>query len=104
MPTFALTDAWGARDVVGVLAASETIFEREGPAAPDKARDSRVALAATSPRPACKRLAAEGSAREAASTLKRHPFYVQKLVRPGADFRTTSCAARSFACRASTTR
>ena len=83
-PTFALTDAWAQRDAGRTLDASETIFEREGRPRRDTAPRMAGALAnhlAFMRR--CQRLAAEGvRARDAASTLKRHPFYVGS-VRPG---------------------
>src|SRR5829696_9375447 len=70
-PTFELTDAWAQRDLGRTLGATETIFEREGRPRRD-----------TAPR-----LAAEGvRAREAASTLKRHPFYVEKVFGQAANF------------------
>ena len=45
----------------------------------------------------CKRLLAAGcSSQEVASRLKRHPYYVQKLVRAGAKLhRATSCGDAS---------
>jgi DNA polymerase-3 subunit delta len=74
-PTFALTDAWAARDTARTLAATETIFEREGRPRRDTAPRLAGALGnhlAFVRR--CSRLAAEGvRPRDAASTLKRHP-------------------------------
>ena len=87
-PTFALTDAWAQRDPGGTLDASETIFEREGRPRRDTAPRMAGALAnhlAFMRR--CQRLAAEGvRARDAASTLKRHPFYVEKVFGQAANF------------------
>jgi DNA polymerase-3 subunit delta len=87
-PTFELTDAWGRRDVGATLDASETIFEREGRPRRDTAPRLAGALVnhvAFARR--CQRLAAEGvRAREAASTLKRHPYYVEKVFAQAANY------------------
>jgi DNA polymerase III subunit delta len=87
-PTFALTDAWAQRDGGRTLAASETIFEREGRPRRDTA--PRMAGALTNHLAfmrRCQRLAAEGvRPRDAASTLKRHPFYVEKVFAQAANF------------------
>ena len=87
-PTFTLTDAWARRDTGGTLEASETIFEREG----RPRRDTAPRLAAAlghhlSFVRRCQRLAAEGvRPRDAATTLKRHPFYVEKVFSQAANF------------------
>jgi DNA polymerase-3 subunit delta len=87
-PTFALTDAWAARDTGGTLAATETIFEREGRPRRDTAPRLAGALGnhlAFVRR--CGRLAATGvRPRDAAGTLKRHPFYVEKVFGQAANF------------------
>jgi DNA polymerase-3 subunit delta len=87
-PTFTLTDAWAQRDVGRTLEASETIFEREGRPRRDTA--PRLAGALTNHLAfvrRCQRLAAEGvRARDAASTLKRHPFYVEKVFAQAGNF------------------
>jgi DNA polymerase III delta subunit len=87
-PTFALTDAWAARDASRTLAAAETIFERESRPRREVAPRLAAALAnhlAFVRR--CGRLAAEGvRPRDAASTLKRHPFYVEKVFAQAAGF------------------
>ena len=87
-PTFALTDAWGQRDAGRTLEASETIFEREGRPRRDTAPRLAGALGnhlALVRR--CQRLAAEGvRPRDAAATLKRHPFYVEKVFAQAANF------------------
>lgn len=87
-PTFALTDAWGRRDVGATLEASETIFERE--AQPRRNIAPRLAGALGNHLAfvrRCQRLAAEGvRARDAASTLKRHPFYVEKVFAQAANY------------------
>lgn len=86
--TFELTDAWAQRDLGRTLGATETIFEREGRPRRDTAPRLAGALGnhvAFMRR--CQRLAAEGvRAREAASTLKRHPFYVEKVFGQAANF------------------
>jgi DNA polymerase-3 subunit delta len=87
-PTFALTDAWAQRDGGRTLAASETIFEREGRPRRDTA--PRMAGALTNHLAfmrRCQQLAADGvRPRDAASTLKRHPFYVEKVFSQAANF------------------
>src|SRR5918995_2262615 len=87
-PTFALTDAWAQRDSSRTLAATETIFEREGRPRRDTAPRLAGALGNhLSFMRRCQRLAAEGMrARDAASTLKRHPFYVEKVFAQAASF------------------
>ena len=87
-PTFALTDAWAQRDLSRTLAATETIFEREGRPRRDTAPRLAGALGNhLSFMRRCQRLAAEGMrARDAASTLKRHPFYVEKVFAQAASF------------------
>jgi DNA polymerase-3 subunit delta len=81
LPTYALTDAWGRRDVAGALDASETIFEREGRPRRDTAPRLAGALGSHVARVrACQALAAEGvRPRDAAGRLKMHPFYAEKL-------------------------
>jgi len=88
MPSFALTDAWGRRDVVAVLAAAEASFEREASPRRDVAPRLVGALARHLARiQECKSLVAEGhTSSEIASRLKRHPYYVQKLVRQAEAF------------------
>ena len=88
VPIFALTDAWGARDVPAVLRAAESILER-----PERTRRDEVTR--ISARFAghvqlvreVQELAAEGlSAREAASRLRKNPYYVQKLFAQAGNF------------------
>ena len=87
-PIFALTDAWAQRNAGRTLDASETIFEREG----RHRRETAPRLAGAlgnhlSFMRRCQRLAAEGvRARDAATTLKRHPFYVEKVFGQAANF------------------
>lgn len=80
-PTFALTDAWALRDVARTLGASETIFEREGRARRDVAPRLAAALGNHVGRVRqCQKLAADGvRPRDAAGTLKLHPFYAEKV-------------------------
>jgi DNA polymerase-3 subunit delta len=87
-PTFTLTDAWAQRDAGRTLEASETIFEREG--RPRRETAPRLAGALSghlSFMRRCQRLAADGvRPRDAAATLKRHPFYVEKVFAQAANF------------------
>ncbi len=82
-PIFLLTDAWAARDAARVLAASETIFERESKPRRDTAARLAAALGGHLGRlRSLKRLAAEGvKPREAAGRLRMHPFYAEKVAR-----------------------
>jgi DNA polymerase III subunit delta len=74
-PPFALTDAWGRREVGGVLAAAEGLLERGD----DPSRlVAQLANHVVRVR-ACRALDAEGvSPREAAGRLKMHPFAAEK--------------------------
>lgn len=87
-PVFALTDAWAQRDAGRTLEASETIFEREGRPRRDTAPRLAGALGNhLSFMRRCQRLAADGvRARDAAATLKRHPFYVEKVFAQASNF------------------
>jgi DNA polymerase III subunit delta len=87
-PIFALTDAWGRRDVRGVLSACETLLDRS-----DRSRRDELARIAGSMAShvarvrACQALAAEGvRPREAASSLKLHPFAAEKAFAQAANF------------------
>lgn len=81
LPTYALTDAWGARDASRTLDASETLFERE----PKPRRDTAARLAGTlgshvSRLRAIKRLNEAGvPSKEAAERLRLHPYRAQKM-------------------------
>lgn len=88
IPSFALTDAWGARDLAAALGAVEASFEREASPRRDIAPRLLFALARHLARlEDCRALLAEGhSSQEIASRLKRHPYYVQKLVRQAENF------------------
>ena len=79
--TFALTDAWGARDVGDVLRAAEARIEHSG----DPRSKTIPQIAATltghvTRIQTIQALEAEGiAAKEAAARLRQHPFYVGKL-------------------------
>ena len=77
---FELTDAWGRRDVPGVLGACEAILDRSERSRRDELARVAGALAAHVTRVrACQALAAEGvRARDAAARLKVHPFVAEK--------------------------
>jgi DNA polymerase III subunit delta len=85
---FAMTDAWGRRDVAGVLEASERLLSRTGGPARDGLPrvvgllTSHVARVAE-----CRALADEGvSPRDAAERLKKNRFYVEKLFQQAENF------------------
>jgi len=82
MPPFALTDAWGRRDVAAVLAAAESLVESSTiPAVVGRlaAHVRRVK--------ACKALEAEGvRPRDAAGTLRMHPFAAEKAFAQARNF------------------
>jgi DNA polymerase-3 subunit delta len=78
VPPFALTDAWGRRDVRGVLGACESILEHASRSGEVHMLIGRL-VAHVRRVEACRRLDAEGvAARDAASTLKMHPFAAEK--------------------------
>jgi DNA polymerase-3 subunit delta len=85
---FALTDAWGARDVDAVLTASEGILERSGE--PRSRTIPRIVGILTGHVASVRRAQAfdaQGvAAKEAAATLKRHPYYVSKLYAQARNF------------------
>jgi DNA polymerase-3 subunit delta len=78
---FALTDAWGARDVEAVLTASEGLLERSGD--PRSRTIPRIVGILTGHVASVRRAQAFDArgiaAKDAAVTLKRHPYYVSKL-------------------------
>jgi len=85
---FALTDAWGRRDVSAAMEACELALERaRGPRRDEIPRlVGRVAAHVRLVRE-CRRLSDEGrSAREAASSLKKNPYYVQRLYAQAGNF------------------
>jgi DNA polymerase III subunit delta len=81
VPGYELTDAWGRRDLAGALTACQTLIERSGdPVSRTVPALIGLLVAHVGRVRACQALAEEGlSPREAASRLKRHPFYVEKL-------------------------
>lgn len=81
IPGYDLTDAWGRRDLPGALAACQTLLDRSGdPASRTVPQLIGLLVGHVGRVRECQLLAEEGlSAREAASRLKRHPFYVEKL-------------------------
>lgn len=87
-PPFALTDAWGRRDVAGVLAASERLLSRAG--VPPRDALPRIVGVLTNhvERVAdCQALSAEGvPPKQAAAQLKKNRFYVEKLYEQAANF------------------
>ncbi|TMM20794.1 MAG: DNA polymerase III subunit delta [Actinobacteria bacterium] len=87
-PPFDLTDAWGARDVPGVLAASERIIERSGDATRDVLlRTAGLMTSHVGRVRECRRLDAEGvPPAAAAERLKRNRYYVQKLYEQAGNF------------------
>jgi DNA polymerase-3 subunit delta len=86
--SFALTDAWGARDVAGVLRASESMLERSGdPRSRTIPRLLGILGSHVSRIQECQALEAEGvSAKDAAVRLKRNPYYVGKLYAQARNF------------------
>jgi DNA polymerase III subunit delta len=88
IPIFDLTDAWGAREAGAALAASEAILERSGGSRSSEITRivGRLANHVQRVREG-QALAAEGlSARQAASQMKKSPYYVQKLFAQAANF------------------
>ena len=78
VPPFVLTDAWGRRDVAGVLGACESILERSTRSGEIPMLVGRL-VAHVRRVQACQRLDAEGvRARDAAAELKMHPFAAEK--------------------------
>jgi DNA polymerase-3 subunit delta len=89
-PGFALTDAWGTRDVGAVLRAAERLLDRTGD--PHSRTIPRLVGSLTTHVArlrSCQALDAEGvPSKEAATRLKMHPFYVQKLYGQARNFGT----------------
>lgn len=82
IPGYELTDAWGRRDLAATLAACQTLIERSGdPVSRTVPALVGLLVGHVARVRAVQSLVEEGlSAREIASRLKRHPFYVEKLV------------------------
>jgi DNA polymerase III subunit delta len=87
-PVFAVTDAWGARDVGGVLAAVEALLERSHrPRSGELIRLVAMLVGHVGRVRRCARLAEQGvRARDAAATLKMHPFAAEKAFKQAANF------------------
>ena len=85
---FALTDAWGSRDVAAVLGASESLLERSGE--PRSRTIPRVVGTLTNHVARirqCQALETQGvSAKDAAARLRQHPYYVGKLYAQARNF------------------
>jgi DNA polymerase-3 subunit delta len=81
VPGYELTDAWGRRDLPGALTACQTLLERSGdPVSRTVPMLIGMLVAHVGRVRDCQLFADQGlTAREAASRLKRHPFYVEKL-------------------------
>ena len=81
IPGYELTDAWGRRDLGGALLSCQTLLERSGdPVSRTVPMLIGMLVAHVGRVRDCQTFAEEGlTAREAASRLKRHPFYVEKL-------------------------
>jgi DNA polymerase-3 subunit delta len=82
IPGYELTDAWGRRDLSGALAACQTLIERS-PDPVSRAVAGLVGLLVghVGRVRSIQALVEEGlSSRDIAARLKRHPFYVEKLV------------------------
>jgi DNA polymerase-3 subunit delta len=81
IPGYELTDAWGRRDLAGALRSCQTLLERSGdPVSRTVPMLIGMLVAHVGRVRDCQTYAEEGlTAREAASRLKRHPFYVEKL-------------------------
>ncbi len=85
---FVLTDAFGSRDLVGVLEASERLLERSGdPRSRTIPRVVSILISHVSRLRTVQALEAQGvSSKDAASRLKQHPFYVGKLYQQARNF------------------
>ncbi len=81
VPGYELTDAWGRRDLPGALRACQTLLERSGdPVSRTVPMLIGMLVGHVGRVRDCQAYAEAGlTAREAASRLKRHPFYVEKL-------------------------
>jgi DNA polymerase III subunit delta len=82
IPGFELTDAWGRRDLQATLAACQLLLERS-PDSPSRSVPALVGLLVghVSRVRTVQTLVEAGLAgREIAARLKRHPYYVEKLV------------------------
>jgi DNA polymerase III subunit delta len=85
---FALTDAWGRRDVAAVLGATEALLERSPhPRARELPRLLGLLTSHVGKVRSCQALAADGvRPRDAAGRLKMHPFAAEKAFNQAANF------------------
>jgi DNA polymerase III subunit delta len=88
VPPWTLTDAWGKREVAGVLGACDAILERSTRSGSGEILMLVGRLAAHVRRiQACRRLDAEGvRVRDAAGQLKMHPFAAEKAFAQARNF------------------
>jgi DNA polymerase III subunit delta len=89
VPGYELTDAWGRRDAPAVLAACGLLLERS-PDPPSRAVPALAGLLVGHVgrvRSVQALLESGLGSREIASRLKRHPFYVEKLVAQARNYR-----------------
>ncbi len=88
VPPFAMTDAWGRRDVGAVLAASERLLART-PGPPREALPRIVGLLTSHVERVaeCRSMAEAGlTPRDASERLKKNRFYVEKLFQQAENF------------------
>jgi DNA polymerase III subunit delta len=92
---FALTDAWGRRDVAAVLAAAESRLERsDRPRSVELPRLVGLLVNHVGRVRACQALADEGvRAKDAAPRLKMHPFAAEKAFAQAQNFSPTELGA-----------
>ncbi|HEY8704802.1 MAG TPA: DNA polymerase III subunit delta [Gaiellaceae bacterium] len=85
---FSLTDAWGRRDVAGVLSSAEAILERSHrPRSGELMRMIGSMVSHVGRVRRCQRLADQGiRPRDAAGQLKMHPFVAEKAFAQAANF------------------
>jgi DNA polymerase III subunit delta len=87
-PIFAVTDAWGRRDVAGALTAAEAVLERTH--RPRSGELLRIAASLVGHVGRVRRLARlveeGGRPRDAAGKLKMHPFAAEKAAQQAANF------------------
>jgi DNA polymerase III subunit delta len=85
---FSLTDAWGRRDVAGVLGSAEAIMERSHrPRSGELMRMIASMVSHVGRVRRCQRLADQGiRPRDAAGQLKMHPFAAEKAFGQAANF------------------
>ncbi len=87
-PIFAVTDAWGARDVGGVLASTEALLERSH--RPRSGELMRVVASLVSHIGRVRRIARLADdgvrAKDAAARLKMHPFAAEKAAKQARNF------------------